>query len=263
MSATIARPEPIRWRKLFAGQYGPLLTSLLVLCIAAPGMTGGPLKGGLIDVANALIVLTGIFAANPGRRSAAIGVGLMGLVLAVHRTIRLSTSPPLHGLHYALILAILTYAMLSILSAVVRDALVTIETIKGAVCVYFLIGLAWVYIYALIDLRFPGSFRIPESAEGRAEGMLLVRRQLPRLLYFSFCTLTTVGYGDIVPLKGYAQTACYLEAVFGQIFLTVLVARLVGMHITHASRGEGLFDDEPPAPRRPGHSSLPRRGPPA
>ena len=52
------------------------------------------------------------------------------------------------------------------------------------------------------------------------------------LLYLSFCTLTTLGYGDIIPLRGVAQTACYLEAVVGQIFLTVLVARLVGMHIS-------------------------------
>jgi hypothetical protein len=109
---------------------------------------------------------------------------------------------------------------------------VTIETIKGAVCVYLLVGLMWVYVFVMIDIAFPGSFRIEPTAEVRSTGHLLVRQDLHRLLYLSFCTLTTLGYGDIVPLRGIAQTACYLEAVFGQIFLTVLVARLVGMHIS-------------------------------
>ena len=70
------------------------------------------------------------------------------------------------------------------------------------------------------------------STEVREAGHLLIRQDLHRLLYFSFCTLTTLGYGDVVPLRGFAQTACYMEAIVGQIFLTVLVARLVGMHIS-------------------------------
>jgi len=217
-----------------AGQYGPLLTSLMALCVAAPGLTGGPVKGGLLDLVMSCIVLTGIHAASPNRRSVAVGLGLAFATLASHRYVTVFHDEFVHGLHYILTLSILVYAILAILSAVVRDSVVTIETIKGAVSVYLLIGLAWVYVFALIDMLFHGSFKIPLSPEGVAEGHLLIRRQLPRLLYLSFCTLTTLGYGDIVPLRSPAQTACYLEAVVGQIYLTVLVARLVGMHITRS-----------------------------
>ena len=218
--------------RLCRGQYGPLLTSLLTLCVAAPVLTGGPVKGALLDAALSCIVLTGICAARPGRRSVVIGFALAGLTLGSHRLVTVFHYEPLHAGHYALILAVLAYAARTILSAVVRDREVTIETIKGAVCVYLLIGLIWVYLFAMIDMAFPGSFRFPMTPEGRDVGHLIVRQDLHRLLYFSFCTLTTVGYGDIVPLRGVAQTACYLEAIVGQIFLTVLVARLVGMHIS-------------------------------
>jgi hypothetical protein len=51
------------------------------------------------------------------------------------------------------------------------------------------------------------------------------------LTYFSFVTLTTLGYGDIRPLTSFARTACWLEAVIGQLYLTVLIARLVGLHL--------------------------------
>ena len=221
-------------RKAVGGQYGPLLCALLILCVTSPGLTGGTLKGGLLDILMSCIVVTGLYASLPKRRSIALGLALTAITLSTHRLVTAYRIEWLHGFHYALILAVLAFATLSILSAVVHDAIVTIETIKGAVCVYLLIGLAWVYVFALIDMGFPGSFKIDPTSETLAVGHLLVRRQLPRLLYFSYATLTTLGYGDIVPLRGPAQTACYLEAIVGQMYLTVLVARLVGMHITHA-----------------------------
>jgi hypothetical protein len=214
------------------GQYGPLLTALLVLCLAAPLLEGGPLKGAMLDTAMSAIVVTGLYAADPRRRSLVIGFTLACVTLATHRLVTVFHYEPLHALHYLLNLVILAYTARTILWAVIRDSQVTIETIKGALCVYLLIGLSWVYVFAAIDMAYPGSLKIPVSSESAERAHLLVRQDLHRLLYFSFCTLTTVGYGDIVPLRGVAQTASYLEAILGQIFLTVLVARLVGMHIS-------------------------------
>jgi hypothetical protein len=233
MANAITRSEALLARA-FGGQYGPLLTSLLGLCLAAPGLTGGTVKGALQDAAMGCIVLAVVYSTAPGRRSLAVGLTLAFVALASHR---ISVRHHVEAVHVLFLLAILAYATLTILAAVVRDTVVTVETIKGAVCVYLLIGLAWVYLFVQIDLVFPGSFRIEPSPEGVAEGHLLVRRQLPRLLYFSFSTLTTLGYGDIVPLRGPGQTACYLEAVVGQVYLTVLVARLVGMHISQPPGG--------------------------
>ena len=234
MAKAFARSEALAWQ-VCRGQYGPLLTTLLVLCLAAPVLTGGVVKGALLDTVMSCVVLTGLYAADPGRRSLVIGFGLACLTLATHRLVTVYHFESLHAGHYLLILAVLAYTVRTILWSVIRDNRVTIETIKGAVCVYLLIGLTWVYVFVMIDMTFPHSFRIEPSLEGLVEGHLLVRRQLHHLLYFSFATLTTLGYGDIVPLRGVAQTACYLEAIVGQVFLTVLVARLVGMHISRPS----------------------------
>lgn len=246
MGRVFSREEALILR-VGAGQYGPLLVALLALCLMAPLLTGGELKGGLLDAAMSSIVMTGLYAADPGRKALVIGFALACVTLATHRMVTLFHFEPLHIAHYAMILAVLVYTARTILWAVIRDSRVTIETIKGAVCVYLLIGLIWVYVFAMIDVTFPGSLRLPEPPGGRPAGHLLVRQDLHRLLYFSFCTLTTLGYGDIIPLRGVAQTACYLEAVIGQVFLTVLVARLVGMHISTAPAVAPKPADDDPA----------------
>ena len=100
-------------------------------------------------------------------------------------------------------------------------------------CVYMLIGFAWTFAYAFLEEMVPGSF-VALSETGRND---YVARVL-RLRYFSFITLTTVGYGDIIPRSQAARTMAIIEAVMGQIYLMVLVARLVGLHIVHSHVSE-------------------------
>ena len=65
-----------------------------------------------------------------------------------------------------------------------------------------------------------------------------------QMVYYSFVTLTTLGYGDIVPIAPSARALATLEAITGQLYLTVLVARLVGLHITHSSKQNRPKDQE-------------------
>ena len=111
------------------------------------------------------------------------------------------------------------------------------DKIFAAICVYMLVGYAWTFAYALVDELRPGSF-VTSSIDMPTD---YVTRVL-QMRYFSFMTLTTVGYGDIVPHSDAARTLAALEAVTGQIFLTVLIARLVGLHIVHA-RGSDSRED--------------------
>ena len=93
-----------------------------------------------------------------------------------------------------------------------------------------LLGYTWTFTYALLDELQPGSFAAPSVPASHDQ-----TARVMQLRYFSFMTLKTVGYGDVVPRSGAARTMAVLEAVMGQIYLTVLVARLVGLHIVHAS----------------------------
>ncbi len=103
-----------------------------------------------------------------------------------------------------------------------KESRVDANLIAGAVAVYLLIGVCFSFIYDLMFSLDPGSFRgIAENAPAH-----------PTFTYFSFVTITTLGYGDITPLTRIGGAFATLEAIIGQLYLTVLVARLVGMHIS-------------------------------
>ena len=106
----------------------------------------------------------------------------------------------------------------------------TRDKIAGAICVYLLLGVIWSLAYAIIAVTTPGAFRAPEEiTAGLAGGS-------HAFIYFSFVTLTTLGYGDISPVAPVSQTLAWFEAVTGQLYLTILVARLVGLHISHSEQ---------------------------
>jgi voltage-gated potassium channel len=118
---------------------------------------------------------------------------------------------------------------LAIMRHVLRSKKITTDIICGAISAYFLIGIIWALIYALFYVGNPNSFSLPAAmVSDQAWGMWT--------LYFSFTSLTTLGYGDITPLTQAVQTYAYLEAACGQIFLTVLIARLVALHIIHENK---------------------------
>lgn len=103
--------------------------------------------------------------------------------------------------------------------------------LMGAMCVYLLIGLAWTYVFTLLYTVSPTSFEGIAGATTEAHGMAI------QFLYYSFVTLTTLGYGEITPASPVAQTLAYMEAVTGQFYLTILVAALVGMLLSRRSTG--------------------------
>ena len=105
---------------------------------------------------------------------------------------------------------------------------VSLNTVIGAICVYVLIGVLWGTLYAIVDVLDPAAF--PAAATDS--------ELLARFVYFSMVTLTTLGYGDIVPLSALARGLAIVEATIGQVYLTVLVARLVGLHLSQQGAEE-------------------------
>jgi len=102
--------------------------------------------------------------------------------------------------------------------------------IVGAVCVYLLIGVIWSVAYALLELAAPGSF------EGFSNEMSPTWN--PDWVYYSFVTLTSLGYGDLLPLTNSARTLSYMETVVGQFYLAIMVAGLVGAYLSAKSESD-------------------------
>lgn len=119
----------------------------------------------------------------------------------------------------------------SIMSYVLDRGPVTGNKIAGSISAYILMGIIWAAVYSLFFHIQPDSFIIPEHLQ--SEGVIGLWT-----IYFSFTTLTTLGYGDITPQLPAVQSYAVMEAACGQIFLTVLVARLVALHIIHSNKDE-------------------------
>jgi len=110
---------------------------------------------------------------------------------------------------------------LVLLAQVFRAGPVNSYRLQGAIAVYLLFGVGWAHAYHLTGLLNPGSFNLPQG-------------EIPSVLdwvYFSYITLSTVGYGDITPVRPIARTLAIGEALTGQIYLAVLIARLVAMEV--------------------------------
>jgi hypothetical protein len=131
-------------------------------------------------------------------------------------------------LQYLALTAVLVFFFLSCIIAVydvLFGGVIDINRLVGAACIYLLSGAMWGIVYFLLSVVSPGSF-VGITGETWSE-------QLNEFTYHSFVTLTTLGYGDITPAAPVARTLNYLEAVLGQLYLTVLVASLVGIHIAN------------------------------
>lgn len=114
----------------------------------------------------------------------------------------------------------------SILYDVLLKAQVNLETLRGVICAYFLVAFMFSYIYFLIEFIEPASF----SINGKIIPIFPHPYYLSQMLYLSFVTLLTIGFGDIVPVKDMGQTAVVLEGIIGQFYIAILVSRLVGIY---------------------------------
>lgn len=111
---------------------------------------------------------------------------------------------------------------------------ITFDYINAALCVYLILGFLWVSLYEIADYIEPGSFLLPndelaDTSWDENHGDIVARK-----IYFSFVTLLTLGYGDISPINTIARLLAIMEALVGQVFLVVLVARLVGIHVAQS-----------------------------
>lgn len=119
----------------------------------------------------------------------------------------------------------LTMAIFYLMRRFMQVKKITGDTIKGALCVYFMIGVFWAFVYQVI-------FRInPASFSAASFGKMT-------LLHYSYTTLTTLGLGDVVPISNFAMSFTALEAMAGQLFLVVFIAKLIGLHIVQNSENK-------------------------
>jgi len=120
----------------------------------------------------------------------------------------------------------------SIVYDVVLRARVTIETLRGVICAYFLIAFAFAYIYYLVEYTVPGTLHFATNAVSIHSS----NHFLSEMLYFSFVTLLAIGYGDITVIGDIGQTFAVLEGIIGQFYVAILVARIVSVYAFYSDK---------------------------
>ncbi len=129
----------------------------------------------------------------------------------------------------------LALAVAVILRHLFERRAVRIDDILGTLCGFLMAAMAWANLFGMIELLSPGAFDVASSIKP-ALGQWHGRESL--FLYFSLTTLTTLGYGDVTPVASAARSAASLEGVFGQFYIAVVVAQLVGSKLAETSSRE-------------------------
>jgi ion channel len=177
----------------------------------------------LLDVGFTLLLLAGVAALSvkPAARAALFAV------VAVATAVRWAAFSP-EATAAAGLVSVVAMTLV-VLAKTFRAGPVNVHRIQGAVAAYLLFGLAWALAYEIVDLLGGGAFAGPVSAEpGRYH-----------FIYFSFVTLTTVGYGDLTPVHPVARSLAVAEALIGQLYPAILLARLVSLATGGGSAASG------------------------
>lgn len=120
-------------------------------------------------------------------------------------------------------------AIISISRNVFITDRVTTDRIVGSICIYLLIGMFFAFIYAALGVMMPDAFNLGGETANEIESF-------KDYIYFSYTTLTTTGFGDMVPTRPISKALSAIESITGSIYLVIMVARLVGMHISQSVR---------------------------
>ena len=203
-----------------------LLIALVAFVTVVPVLDELGHRGMIVTVFYSTILLSSVYAVSESRAYFLLALILAGPAFVLRGINDYLAGPWLGFITDVLSVLFLLLVAMLILSHVLKAERVSREKIFGALNVYLLLGVIWALLFVIVDFLVPGSFRYgQDQALTRADAV-----------YYSFVTLTTLGYGDVVPIFPLARALSTLEALTGQLYLTVLVARLVGLHITHSSR---------------------------
>ena len=211
-------------------KYTQLLIVLVFTFLLDPFLHGG--FGDLLSsalLAYAILLVVGTFSLI--HKFFRIYPGLVALAFTLECIFRigwhqLGSILPFSVLVQAIYATYLGMAAFLILRDILLRQRITVDTIRGGICVYFLIGFVWALLYGIVSSFDARAFSQPLVADSTYD----------RPIYFSFVTLTTLGYGDIVPISPLAEMLVTLEAIVGQLYPSILIAILVSGYVSQRSQ---------------------------
>jgi hypothetical protein len=231
------------WRRMglahhnWPGRFTLLLATIVVLLVTQPMFLGHAFAQNFATAAISLVLLTALYAFRSTRFYFATALILFVPSVGSRLALSFTSSPTIEAvgaISSCLFLAVTVVALVSRLFIVKS---VTLDTISAAICAYLLMGVAFAYAFAVVELRHPGSFSTAlfQRPAGSVAPLLA---SLHSFIYYSFVCLTTTGFGDIAPVSEAARSLSVMESVFGQLYMAILIARLVGLEVAQSMMQE-------------------------
>lgn len=205
-----------------------LFCALIVALVALPFAQGNFLIEELFYTVFSFIILSAFYLVRYQTRHMKMVLFLCIMTVFSNITAYLTPYFLLDNISLIFNSSFLIYTIILLFKKVFASKVINTNVILGAICIYLLIGFAWGMIYSILEMIIPNSFSIPASTAifSQVDGLLR------DFFYYSFTTLSTAGYGDITPISVFARYCSVMEIISGQLYLSVLIARLVGMHIS-------------------------------
>ena len=217
-----------------SGGYRFLFLSLLGLLVVYPVLSNVERATPWIDLIVYLVMVAGVISARSSRRQLVVATLLGILAFIFLHLADIVSAEWVLVTSYVLGIAFFSHLAIHILRDIlVKRQKVTGEMIYGALAVYLIMGVAFAFAYQLFDYLNADAFENSGLLAGNSI------QAFEGFLYFSFVTMTTLGFGDITPHSPQAGAFVTAQAIIGQMYLTVLVARLVSLQITHQLEGRG------------------------
>jgi hypothetical protein len=192
-------------------------------------MPGGGVR---FSILLSLVLIAAIYVNSVRRWLLIVGVLIGGSAIAATAAGQATGSEPAILIARSLGLALLGMTTLLMLNTLMHEERVSRDTIIGGICVYLLFGLCFAMAHLVAFSLDPGALLRDGMPLEQAVGDASARSA--SILYFSFVTLTTLGFGDIAPVGELTETLTIAEAIIGQLYVAIFIARLVGLYIAGA-----------------------------
>ncbi len=213
-------------------RFACLFFSLLVTMVAAPVFGEMGLSTRFMEIFLGLNILAAVLV-TLFNFNIYVGLGLLALVLIAKAGHALLGYEPLLATSQGIGALICLVSACIMLHFILNEGDVTSERIYAALDVYLLLGIMCGLIFCIFEEQWPGSFSFQSSTL-----VASAQNRLAHTIYFSFVTLGTLGYGDIIPVGGPARALAVTEAITGQMYLVVVVARLVSLYKSRSERND-------------------------
>jgi voltage-gated potassium channel len=202
----------------------PILFACLIALLVLPPYLRAAGVDGVTRILLSSVLLSSLYLVATRPRQLIIGATLAIPALGFNWTRGFLDLPGQLYMVNLLNLIFFSYIVIVMLRYIFATQRVTLDMIFAALCTYLIIGLIWMLIYSCIELRLPGSFSSITAND--------YKTQMHDFMYYSFVTLSTLGYGDVTPLNDFAKPWAIIESIIGQFYLAVVLARLVGLQIS-------------------------------